>query len=60
MKITSRSTEVLAAAGLLKPRKVFSWCHYESMDAAETTLSGSAFQISASATGKAQLPVVVA
>ena len=39
-------------------RKVFGWCRNKSMDDAEVTLSGSAFEISAVATIKGRLPIV--
>jgi len=57
IKPTSKSTGVLITERSLK-RKISSLCWNKLMDDAETTLSSSAFQILAAATGKARLPVV--
>ena len=42
----------------MEPRNVFSWCRNKATDDAETTLSGSAFQIIVAATGKDWLSIV--
>jgi len=57
-----RYCKILWSAARQKGRsgteKSHSWCWNELTDDAETTLSGSAFQILAVTTGKARLPIV--